>query len=113
MGIKKHAQEQSDSEYVKAVKEYEIQLSIALTYLYLYLYNNLSCSMCRLMHKQSFSLWQRIGILYKFSVDGRRRAKAVRILHNETKRVIELRRKMVNELQINSKDLGQFKVRLL
>ncbi|XP_022231350.2 LOW QUALITY PROTEIN: probable cytochrome P450 4s3 [Drosophila obscura] len=77
MGIKKHAQLQSDSEYVKAVQ-----------------------TICRVMHKQSFSFWQRLNIFFKYTQMGQERDGALHVLHDETNRVIRLRREqLVKERQ--------------
>ncbi|SPP78821.1 blast:Probable cytochrome P450 4s3 [Drosophila guanche] len=81
MGIRKHAQLQSDSEYVKAVQ-----------------------TICRVMHKQSFSFWQRLNIFFKYTEMGKERDGALRVLHDETNRVIRLRREQLlkeRELQEN------------
>ncbi|XP_039496667.1 probable cytochrome P450 4s3 [Drosophila santomea] len=72
MGIKKHAQLQSDSEYVQAVQ-----------------------SICRVMHKQSFSFWQRLNVFFKHTKPGKERAAALKVLHEETNRVIRLRREQL------------------
>ncbi|KAH8396449.1 hypothetical protein KR222_010434 [Zaprionus bogoriensis] len=76
MGIKKHAQMQSNSEYVRAVQ-----------------------TICRILHRQSFSFWQRFNFLFEFSAAGRARNAALRVLHEETYRVIKLRRKLLLEQQ--------------
>ncbi|XP_017156416.1 probable cytochrome P450 4s3 [Drosophila miranda] len=81
MGIKKHAQLQSESEYVKAVQ-----------------------TICRVMHKQSFSFWQRLNIFFKYTQAGQERDGALRVLHDETNRVIRLRREqLVKERQLQQR----------
>ncbi|KAI8033434.1 hypothetical protein M5D96_013797 [Drosophila gunungcola] len=47
---------------------------------------------CRVMHKQSFSFWQRLNIFFKHSKPGKEREAALKVLHDETNRVIRLRR---------------------
>ncbi|KAI8118845.1 putative cytochrome P450 4s3 [Lucilia cuprina] len=84
MGIKKHAQMQSESEYVKAVQK-----------------------ICHILHKKSFSFWQRINIFFKFTKPGRERDDALKILHNETNRVIKLRRKLLEDSQIHNMNDAQ------
>uniref|UniRef100_T1PFX1 Cytochrome P450 n=1 Tax=Musca domestica TaxID=7370 RepID=T1PFX1_MUSDO len=79
MGIKKNAQMQSESEYVKAVQQ-----------------------ICHILHKRSFSFWQRNNIFFKFTQDGRKRDACLKILHDETHRVIKLRRKMLEDSKITS-----------
>ncbi|XP_030382361.1 probable cytochrome P450 4s3 [Scaptodrosophila lebanonensis] len=79
MGIKKNAQMQSESEYVKAVQ-----------------------TICRILHKQSFSFWQRFNLLFKFSEAGRQRNAALHVLHDETNRVIRMRRELLQKSKINS-----------
>uniref|UniRef100_W8AYS2 Putative cytochrome P450 4s3 n=2 Tax=Ceratitis capitata TaxID=7213 RepID=W8AYS2_CERCA len=79
MGIKKHAQMQSESEYVKAVE-----------------------TICRVMHKRSFSFWQRFAILYRFTDAYKESAEALKVLHGETNRVIKLRRQMLEETNIHN-----------
>uniref|UniRef100_A0A1I8NHL3 Uncharacterized protein n=1 Tax=Musca domestica TaxID=7370 RepID=A0A1I8NHL3_MUSDO len=79
MGIKKNAQMQSESEYVKAVQQ-----------------------ICHILHKRSFSFWQRNNIFFKFTQDGRKRDACLKILHDETDRVIKLRRKMLEDSKITS-----------
>ncbi|XP_034489516.1 probable cytochrome P450 4s3 [Drosophila innubila] len=76
MGIKKHAQMQSDSEYVRAVQ-----------------------TICRILHKQSFSFWQRFNVLFNLSEAGRVRNAALQVLHEETYRVINMRRKQLQQAQ--------------
>ncbi|XP_064556307.1 probable cytochrome P450 4s3 [Drosophila montana] len=76
MGIKKHAQMQSDSEYVRAVQ-----------------------TICRILHRQSFSFWQRFNLLFNLSAAGRQRDAALRVLHEETYRVINMRRKLLQQQQ--------------
>ncbi|XP_017017316.1 probable cytochrome P450 4s3 [Drosophila kikkawai] len=72
MGIRKHAQLQSDSEYVQAVQK-----------------------ICRVMHKQSFSFWQRLNIFFRHTKPGKERDAALKVLHDETNRVIRLRREQL------------------
>ncbi|XP_037932345.1 probable cytochrome P450 4s3 [Teleopsis dalmanni] len=79
MGIKKNAQLQANSEYVQAVQD-----------------------ICRILHKQSFSFWQRFNILFKFSGAGKARDAALKVLHDETNRVIKLRREMLKNSQIST-----------
>ncbi|XP_075155568.1 putative cytochrome P450 4s3 [Haematobia irritans] len=79
MGIKKNAQMQSDSDYVKAVQ-----------------------AICRILHKKSFSFWQRNNIFFKYTEAGRQRDACLKILHNETNRVIQLRRKMLEDSKITN-----------
>ncbi|XP_036319967.1 probable cytochrome P450 4s3 isoform X1 [Rhagoletis pomonella] len=79
MGIKKNAQMQSESEYVKAVQ-----------------------TICRVMHKQSFSFWQRFEIIFRFTNSYKERTEALKILHGETKRVIKLRRQMLQDTNIQT-----------
>ncbi|EDW06367.1 probable cytochrome P450 4s3 [Drosophila mojavensis] len=81
MGIKKNAQMQSDSEYVKAVQ-----------------------TICRILHHQSFSFWQRFNILFNLSAAGQERNAALRVLHGETNRVIQQRRK---QLQLAKVEQGK------
>ncbi|XP_068159952.1 LOW QUALITY PROTEIN: probable cytochrome P450 4s3 [Drosophila tropicalis] len=80
MGIKKHAQMQSDSEYVKAVQ-----------------------TICRVLHKQSFSFWQRLNVFFKYTQMGRDRDNALKILHDETNRVIRQRRQQLQKEQQESR----------
>lgn len=49
------------------------------------------------MHQQSFSLWKRIPFLFNLTASGRQRNAALKFLHNETRRVIKLRRAQMNE----------------
>ncbi|XP_054730069.1 probable cytochrome P450 4s3 [Anastrepha obliqua] len=79
MGIKKNVQMQSESEYVKAVQ-----------------------TICRVMHKQSFSFWQRFEFLYRFTNAYKERTEALKTLHGETKRVIKLRRQMLQDTHIQT-----------
>lgn len=79
MGIKKNAQMQSESEYVKAVQ-----------------------TICRVMHKQSFSFWQRFELLYRFTDSYKERSEALKVLHGETNRVIKLRRQMLQDTNIHN-----------
>ncbi|KAH8273463.1 hypothetical protein KR018_002460 [Drosophila ironensis] len=72
MGIKKHAQLQSDSEYVRAVQ-----------------------TICRILHQQSFSFWQRMNVFFKYTQAGRERDACLKILHDETRRVIRDRREQL------------------
>lgn len=52
---------------------------------------------CKILHEQSFSLWKRIPFLFNLTESGRQRNAALRILHDETRRVIKLRRSQMNE----------------
>ncbi|XP_075155820.1 putative cytochrome P450 4s3 [Haematobia irritans] len=79
MGIKKNAQMQSESEYVKAVQ-----------------------AICRIIHKRSFSFWQRNNIFFKYTKPGQEMVAALQILHGETNRVMKLRRKMLEESNITN-----------
>ncbi|KAH8386854.1 hypothetical protein KR093_002971 [Drosophila rubida] len=76
MGIKKHAQLESDSEYVRAVQ-----------------------TICHILHRQSFSFWQRFNVLFNLSTAGRKRNAALRVLHEETHRVINMRRQQLQQQQ--------------
>lgn len=60
-------------------------------------------SICHILHKQSFSFWQRFNILFDLSSAGRARNAALRVLHDETYRVIKLRRKLLQEQQLQEK----------
>ncbi|KAM7348107.1 cytochrome P450 4s3 [Cochliomyia hominivorax] len=84
MGIKKHAQMQSESEYVKAVQK-----------------------ICHILHKKSFSFWQRMNIFFKFTKPGRERDAALKVLHEETNRVIKLRRKLLEDSHIHNMNDAQ------
>lgn len=65
--------------------------------------------MCRILHAQSFSIWQRLPLLFNLSKPGRLRNKYLKILHNETKRVIEMRRKILEKNNIHGiADAGKF-----
>ncbi|XP_073830965.1 cytochrome P450 4s3 [Musca autumnalis] len=79
MGIKKNAQMQSESDYVQAVQQ-----------------------ICHILHKRSFSFWQRNNPFFKFTQDGRKRDACLKILHSETNRVIKLRRKMLQDANITN-----------
>lgn len=57
---------------------------------------------CRLLHKKSFSIWQRMNIFFRYSQPGREMQTALKVLHNETDRVIKLRRKLLQDAGINS-----------
>lgn len=48
--------------------------------------------MCKILHHQSFSVWKRIPFLFNLSADGKLRNSALKVLHEETHRVIKLRR---------------------
>ncbi|ALC49760.1 Cyp4s3 [Drosophila busckii] len=76
MGIKKHAQMQSESEYVQAVK-----------------------TICHILHKQSFSFWQRLNFVFNLTAKGRERNAALSVLHGETDRVIRQRREQLLQQQ--------------
>ncbi|KAH8420159.1 hypothetical protein KR009_006410 [Drosophila setifemur] len=80
MGIKKHAQLQSESEYVRAVQ-----------------------TICRVLHKQSFSFWQRLNIFFKHTKAGKERDACLSILHEETKRVIRVRREQLLQERAESR----------
>ncbi|XP_017093169.1 probable cytochrome P450 4s3 [Drosophila bipectinata] len=80
MGIKKHAQLQSDSEYVRAVQ-----------------------TICRVLHKQSFSFWQRLNVFFKYTQAGRERDNCLKVLHDETTRVIRLRREQLLQERAESR----------
>ncbi|XP_055390519.1 probable cytochrome P450 4s3 [Condylostylus longicornis] len=77
MGIKKHAQMNSDSEYVKAVQ-----------------------MVCRALHKQSFSFWYRFSFIFNRSEVRQERDKALEILHKETRQTIAVRRKLLEKEHI-------------
>uniref|UniRef100_A0A1I8PTX3 Cytochrome P450 n=1 Tax=Stomoxys calcitrans TaxID=35570 RepID=A0A1I8PTX3_STOCA len=79
MGIKKNAQMQSESEYVRAVQD-----------------------ICHILHKRSFSFWQRNNVFFKYTEPGRQMVAALQILHGETNRVIKLRRKMLQDSKIHN-----------
>ncbi|KAL9881199.1 cytochrome P450 4s3 [Glossina fuscipes fuscipes] len=74
MGLKKHAQLQSDSLYVKTIDE-----------------------VCHISHRRSFSALYRNRTLFKFTKLGRKYQSGVQILHEETKHVVKLKRKMLEE----------------
>jgi len=59
----------------------------------------LQISHCRILHKQSFSFWQRFNLLFNLSSAGRARNAALKVLHEETYRVINMRRKLLQEAQ--------------
>jgi len=79
MGIKKNAQLESESEYVQTVQ-----------------------SICKILHEQSFSFWNRFNILFNLSATGRKTAAMLKVLHGETDRVIKLRRQLLKESKISS-----------
>ncbi|XP_073830963.1 probable cytochrome P450 4s3 [Musca autumnalis] len=79
MGIKKNAQMQSESEYVKAVQR-----------------------MCHILHTKAFSFWQRMNPFFKYTQAGRERDACLTILHHETNRVIKLRRQMLEDAKIQT-----------
>ncbi|XP_013100693.2 probable cytochrome P450 4s3 [Stomoxys calcitrans] len=81
MGIKKNAQMQSESEYVKAVQ-----------------------AICSILQKKAFSFWQRNNVFFKYTEAGRQRDACLEILHGETNRVIKLRRKLLQDSKIKSMD---------
>uniref|UniRef100_A0A1A9W8I1 Cytochrome P450 n=1 Tax=Glossina brevipalpis TaxID=37001 RepID=A0A1A9W8I1_9MUSC len=74
MGLKKHAQLESDSVYVKAVQE-----------------------ICRIYLQRNYSILHRNNTFFKFSKLGREHRACVRILHDETDRLLKLKRKMFEE----------------
>lgn len=49
------------------------------------------------MFAQSFSLWKRIPFLFNLTSSGRQLNAALKILHDETRRVIRVRRSHMNE----------------
>ncbi|XP_013100694.2 probable cytochrome P450 4s3 [Stomoxys calcitrans] len=79
MGIKKNAQMQSESEYVKAVK-----------------------NILRVLSQRSFSIWHRNNIFFNYTSLGREMLANLKILHGETNRVIKLRRKLLQDSKIHS-----------
>ncbi|XP_061396688.1 probable cytochrome P450 4s3 [Musca vetustissima] len=79
MGIKKNAQLQSESEYVKAVQK-----------------------ICHILHMKAFSVWQRVNPFFQYTEAGRQRDACLKILHDETNRVIKLRRKMLEDAKIQT-----------
>lgn len=79
MGIKQNAQLQNSSEYVKAVE-----------------------TMCRIIEMQMFSIWKKNKFLFKFTEDFELRKQTLEILHGQTNRVIELRKRAFKDLNINS-----------
>lgn len=70
----------------------KVNLSTLISYLFLY-------SICHILHRQSFSFWQRFNLFFDLSAAGRARNAALRVLHGETDRVIKLRRKLLEEQQ--------------
>lgn len=73
MGVQINAQVESNSDYVKAVK-----------------------TMCCLCHEQAFSAWKRFPFLYKlFASDYKEREQALNILHGQTRKVIDMRKKAI------------------
>ncbi|XP_059619150.1 probable cytochrome P450 4s3 [Phlebotomus argentipes] len=82
MGIKKNAQENSESEYVMAVKK-----------------------ICELTHRRSFSMVLRIPFFFNLSSYKKAQDKTLKILHDETRRVIKLRRKALENLNINTSEV--------
>ncbi|XP_055844053.1 probable cytochrome P450 4s3 isoform X2 [Episyrphus balteatus] len=74
MGIQKNAQLESTSEYVTAVQ-----------------------NMCRISHRQSYSPWKRFDFLFRLTNDYKERQHALDILHGETKRVIEMRKRALKD----------------
>lgn len=50
---------------------------------------------CKILHHQSFSIWKRIPFLFNMSAEGRIRNKALNVLHNHTRKVIKLRRQLM------------------
>lgn len=57
-----------------------------------------SIRVCRSVHEQLFSLWKRNSFLFNLSVSARQRNSAIEILHNETRRVIKLRRSQADDV---------------
>jgi len=55
------------------------------------------------MHKQSFSFWQRLNVFFKHSKPGREREAALKVLHDETNRVIRLRREQLIQERAESR----------
>uniref|UniRef100_A0A1L8E4B9 Putative cytochrome n=1 Tax=Nyssomyia neivai TaxID=330878 RepID=A0A1L8E4B9_9DIPT len=82
MGIKKNAQENSESEYVRAVKK-----------------------ICELTHRRSFSMVLRIPFFFNLSQYRQIQEDTLKILHDETRRVIQIRRKALEELNINTAEI--------
>uniref|UniRef100_A0A1B0EXC4 Cytochrome n=1 Tax=Lutzomyia longipalpis TaxID=7200 RepID=A0A1B0EXC4_LUTLO len=82
MGIKKNAQENSESEYVRAVKK-----------------------ICEITHRRSFSMVLRIPFFFNLSSYRQVQDDTLKILHNETRRVIQLRRKALENLDINTTEI--------
>ncbi|XP_039962352.1 probable cytochrome P450 4s3 isoform X1 [Bactrocera tryoni] len=79
MGIKKNAQMQSESEYVKAVQ-----------------------TICRVLHKRLFSFWHRFDLIYRFTDAYKESIEALKVLHGETNRMIKLRRQMLQDTNIHN-----------
>ncbi|XP_055709607.1 probable cytochrome P450 4s3 [Phlebotomus papatasi] len=82
MGIKKNAQENSESEYVRAVKK-----------------------ICEITHRRSFSMILRIPFFWNLSSYRKVQDDTLKILHDETRRVIQLRRKALENLNINTSEI--------
>lgn len=57
--------------------------------------------MCRVAHKQVFSFFNRFPIVFNNTAAGKERNEALRVLHGETLRTIELRRKKLEECNYN------------
>ncbi|KAL5276594.1 hypothetical protein ACFFRR_002048 [Megaselia abdita] len=74
MGVKRNAQIESDSEYVKAVH-----------------------TMCKVIINQTFSVFGRIPFIFDQSSDKQLRDDALKVLHGETRRTIENRRNIIHE----------------
>ncbi|GAB0092199.1 Probable cytochrome P450 4s3 [Sergentomyia squamirostris] len=82
MGIKKNAQENSDSEYVRAVKK-----------------------ICEILHRRSFSMIFRMQFFFNLSSYKKIQDETLEVLHKETRRVIQLRRKALESLDINTSEV--------
>lgn len=57
---------------------------------------------CYLAHKQGFSFWYRLPFIFNLTTYGKEKIKAVQMLHQETRKMIALRRKKLNEDGIHS-----------
>lgn len=79
MGLKKNVQMQGESEYVKAVQ-----------------------TICRVLHKRSFSFWHRFELIYRFTDAYKERLEALKILHGETNRMIKLRRQLLHDNNLHN-----------
>ncbi|XP_055845467.1 probable cytochrome P450 4s3 [Episyrphus balteatus] len=86
MGVQKNAQLESTSEYVTAVQ-----------------------NICRVFHRQCYSPWKRFDSLFRFTNDYQERKRCLGILHGETKRVIDMRKKALKDVDDdvgNNNDIG-------